>query len=83
MSLAALLTLGAAGHLANAATPTPGQANAPAQPREYAQANGIGGEASPAPAQESVANAEDTNSWAVTSRSGVHIPSRSGFVGYR
>jgi hypothetical protein len=83
IALAALLAIGAGGHLANAATPSPAQANAPAQPREYAQVNGMGGELSLVPAQESAPKSQDADPWAVTSRSGVHIPSRSGFVGYR
>ena len=77
IALAAVLAVGA-GHLANATTPA--QGNPAAQPREYAQANDMGGELS---AQESGPSSQDADPWAVTSRSGVHIPSRSGFVGYR
>ena len=82
VALAALLTIGAAGHLANAASPTIARANAPATSKEYAQANGMGGQLSLTPAQDLQAKSQDTNPWAVTSPSGVHIPSHAGFVGY-
>ena len=76
IALAALLGIGAAGHLANAASPIP------AQPKKYAQVNGMGGKLSLGRAQDSAAKSQDINLWAVTSPSGVHIPSHAGFVGY-
>jgi hypothetical protein len=82
IALAALLAIGAAGHLANAAPPAPAQANAPAQSKEYAQANGMGSELSGMRAQDSTAKSQGTNPWAVMSPSGVHFQSRAGFVGY-
>jgi hypothetical protein len=84
IALAALLGIGAAGfsgHLANAASPNPAQADRPVQAQVYAQANRS--ELSLKLAQDSAATSQDTNPWAVTSPSGVHIQSRAGFVGYR
>jgi len=77
IALAALLGIGVAGfsgHLANAASPNPAQANTQAQ--VYAQANR--GELSFRLAQDPAAT---SNPWAVTN-SGVHFQSRAGFVGY-
>jgi hypothetical protein len=85
IALAALLAIGAAGlsgHVASAASPIPAQANIPAQAKTYAQKDGMGGELSMMPAQEPAAKSQDANPWAGTSPSGVHIQSRSGFVGY-
>ena len=82
MAVAALLTLGSAGHLANAASPVPVRSNT-ASSKEYAQADGIGVELPLETAQQSAPQSQDADPWAVTSRSGVHVPSRSGFVGYR
>jgi hypothetical protein len=83
IALAALLigASGLSGHLANAASPSPAQADRPVQAQVYAQANRS--ELSLRLAQDPAATSQDTNPWAVTSgSSGVHIQSRAGFVGY-
>jgi hypothetical protein len=85
IALTALLAIGAAGlsgQVASAASPMPAQANTPAQAKTYAQKDGIGGELSIMPAQDPSAKSQDANPWAVTTPPGVHIQSRSGFVGY-
>jgi hypothetical protein len=85
IALAALLGIGVAGlsgHLANAASPTPAQADNPAQAKIYAQKNEMNG-GSMRPAEAPAMKSQDANPWAITSPSGVHIQSRSGFVGYR
>ena len=78
IALAALFGIGVAGlsgNLANAASPTPAQANNPAQSQVYAQANRS--ELSLRLAREPA----PTSNPSVTG-SGVHIQSRAGFVGY-
>ena len=81
IALAGLLigASGLSGHLANAASPTPAQADRPVQAQVYAQAHRS--EVSLRLAQDPAATSQDTNPWAVTS-SGVNIQSRAGFVGY-
>jgi hypothetical protein len=79
IALAALLAIGAAGlsgQVASAASPIPAQA------KTYAQNDGMGGELSMVPAQDTAAKSQDPNPWTATDPSGVHIQSRSGFVGY-
>ena len=86
IALATLLGIGAAafsGHLANAASPTPSQANSSAQARTYAEESDLGGRLSMKPVEAPAIKSQDTDPWASTSPSGVHIQSRSGFVGYR
>ena len=75
IALAAMMVIGAA-HLANGASSNSGQADRPAQPRVYAQANRS--ELFFGRAQDPAAM---SNAWTVTD-SGVHIQSRAGFVGY-
>jgi hypothetical protein len=86
IALAALLGIGVAGfsgHVsaANAESANTAQADRPVQAQVYAQANRS--ELSLKLAQEPALMSQDTNPWAVTSPSGVHIQSRAGFVGYR
>ena len=85
IALAALLGIGAAGlsgHVANAASPTPSQATSSAQARTYAQENDMGGGLAMKPTEAPAMKSQDTDPWAITSPSGVHFQSRSGFVGY-
>jgi hypothetical protein len=86
IALAALLGIGIAGlsgHLANAASPSPAQADNPPQAKIYAQENDEMSRGSMRPAEVPAMKSQDANPWAITSPSGVHIQSRSGFVGYR
>jgi hypothetical protein len=75
-SFLALALVGLSGHLANAASPLPAQANTSAQAQADAQTNRR--ELSLMLTQDQAAK----NPWAVTNASGVNIQSRAGFVGY-
>jgi hypothetical protein len=82
LALAALLGIGVVGVSEPVSAADPESAN-PARAKLYAHTEGISGELSVRPAQNPAAKAQDAAPWAVTSPSGVHIPSRAGFVGYR
>ena len=82
IALAALLGIGVVGISEPVSAADPESAN-PARARVYAQTEGISGELSVSKDDNPAAKAQDTDPWAVTRPSGVHIPSRTGFVGYR
>jgi hypothetical protein len=82
IALAALLGIGVAGFSGHVSAANAESANT-AQAKVYAQNDGVGGELSMRPAQNSAAKSQDVNPWAVTNPSGVHIQCRAGFVGYR
>jgi hypothetical protein len=82
IALAAVLGIGVAGLSGHVSAANAESANA-AQAKVYAQNDGLGGELSVRSAQNPAAKSQDANPWAITSPSGVHIQSRSGFVGYR
>jgi len=79
IALAAVLGIGVAGFSGHVPAANAESTNT-AQTKVYAQNDGISGELS---VRSAAAKSQDTNPWAVTSPSGVHIQSRAGFVGYR
>jgi len=82
IALAALLGIGVVGISEHASAADAESAN-PARARVYAQTEGISGELSVSKSENSTASSQSTDPWAVTRPSGLHIPSRAGFVGYR